>query len=132
MDVAKQTDFYVKPNGEAVPATGYRYMSSEAGYLDDLSESMSIPANVNDTYFSFDNYSTPQPGMLQVPHDAAVKGTFDTLQIIDDVRIPYGEWGNASWLEPLTKDYSVFGPGGATQAITNQKIMLDNLIWLSK
>ena len=49
------------------------------------------------------------------------------MQIIDDIRIPNGEWGKASWLEPITKDNPIYGPGGATQAVTNQKIILDNL-----
>ena len=30
-------------------------------------------------------------------------------------------------LEPITKDYPIYDPGGATQAVTNQKIILDNL-----
>jgi hypothetical protein len=48
----------------------------------------------------------------------------DTLQIFDDIRIPYGKHGDANYLEPLTKDYSPFGIGGATQAVTNKAIAL--------
>ena len=70
--------------------------------------------------------------MLQVPHDASIRGSFDTLQIIDDIRIPKGVWGKASWLEPITKSYPEYGAGGATQAVTNQKIKLDSLIDLLK
>jgi len=76
--------------------------------------------------------SVLQPGLLQVPHDAAVKISFDTLQIIDDLRIPYGKWGKADWLEPIVSDFLQFGPGGATQTITNKKIIIDEIIFLNK
>ena len=51
----------------------------------------------------------------------------DTLQLADDLRIPYGKWGQADWLEPLIKDFPEYGEGGATQAVTNQRIVLDSL-----
>ena len=70
-----------------IPSTGYRYVSENAPYLNDMSESMMIPANNNGTYLSFDNYDIANPGALQVPHDASVKVSFDTLQIIDDINI---------------------------------------------
>jgi len=47
---------------------------------------------------------------------------FVTLQIIDDIRVQNGKWGEAKWLEPITKDFPKYGPGGATQALTYQKI----------
>lgn len=50
-----------------------------------------------------------------------------TLQLADDLRIPHGEWGQADWLEPVTKDFPEYGEGGATQAVTNQRIVLDSL-----
>ncbi|MDD2592703.1 MAG: hypothetical protein PHN21_07855 [Erysipelotrichaceae bacterium] len=67
-----------------------------------------------------------------MPHDASIRGSFDTLQIIDDIRIPNGNWGTANYLEPLTRCYPEFGIGGATQAITNKQIILDSLIKLPK
>ena len=88
---------------------------------------MEIPANIKGTYITFDKFDIPAPEKLQVPHDASIRGSFTTLQIIDDIRIPNGEWGKASWLEPITKDNPIYGPGGATQAVTNQKIILDSL-----
>jgi len=121
------TDFYVTPSGDVVPATGYRYMPKEANYIDDLKNTMEIPANPNGTYVTFDKYDLPNPGKLQVPHDASIRGSFDTLQIIDDIRIPNGKWGEASWLEPITNDFQKYGPGGATQAITNNAIKLEDL-----
>ncbi|OCL26724.1 hypothetical protein U472_08260 [Orenia metallireducens] len=110
-----------------MPSTGYRYMSENAFYIDDLKKTKLIPENLNGTYFSFDNYDIASQSKLQVPHDASIKGSFDTLQIIDDIKVPYGNWGNANYLEPLTKDFPQFGSGGATQAITNQAIKLDSL-----
>ena len=129
---ARKTDFYVTPNGEVVPSTGYRYISESAPYLDDMTNSMSIPANADGTYFSFNNYNVANPGALQVPHDASVKVSFNTLQIIDDISVPYGNWGKASYFEPITKDFPQFGPGGATQVITHSPINIDNIIRLRK
>ena len=128
----RATDFYVTPNGEVVPATGYRYISENAPYIKDMTNSMTIPANVDGTYFSFNNYNIANPGALQVPHDASVKVSFDTLQIIDDISIPYGNWGKASYLEPITKDFPQFGSGGATQVITHSKIKIDSITKLPK
>ncbi|WMJ23165.1 hypothetical protein RBG61_00475 [Paludicola sp. MB14-C6] len=127
-----KTDFYVTPSGTAVPSTGYRYMPREANYIENLKNTMEIPSNAKGTYITFDKFDTPNPGRLQVPHDASIRGSFGTLQIIDDIRIPNGNWGKAKWLEPVTKDIIKYGPGGATQAITNQKIKLDSLTDLLK
>lgn len=96
-EVVSKADFYVKPNGgDVVPSTGYRYMQRESNYIDNLKNTMEVPANPNGTYFTFDKYDVPNHGKLQVPHDASIRGSFDTLQIIDDVRIPNGKWGEAS------------------------------------
>ena len=92
IDILGLTDFYITPSGKAIPATGYRYVSKEAPYLDELKSTKTIPANSNGTYFSFDNFDTPNPKALQVPHDASVKASFDTLQIVDDIEIPKGKW----------------------------------------
>ncbi len=115
------------PNGDVVPATGYRYISENASYINDMAKAMSIPANVDGTYFTFDNFNSANPGALQVPHDASVKVSFDTLQIIDDISIPHGNWGKASYLEPITVDFPQFGSGGATQVITHNKIKIDTI-----
>ena len=120
-------DFYVTPSGEAIPSTGYRYMSQNAPYIDSLKENMTIPENPNGTYFSFDKYDIANPGALQVPHDAAYRASFDTLQVIDDIKVPNGNWGKADYLEPLTNDFPQFGQGGATQVITNKRINLNDI-----
>lgn len=101
----KATDFYVTPSGDVVPATGYKYISENAAYLDDMTKTMSIPANIDGTYFSFDNYDIANPEALQVPYDASVKISFDTLQIIDDISVPYGNWGKTPYLEPIITDF---------------------------
>ena len=129
---SRKTDFYVTPSGDVVPATGYRYISENVPYLDDMTKSMKIPANANGTYFSFNNYDIANPGALQVPHNASIKVSFDTLQIIDDISIPYGNWGKASHLEPITRDFPQFGPGGATQVITHSEINIMNIDKLNK
>ncbi len=36
--------------------------------------------------------------------------------------MPYGEWGKATYLEPLTASDKQFGPGRASQVITFSKI----------
>lgn len=93
-------------------------MPKDASYLDSLQNTMEIPANPNGTYITFDRFDMPAPGRLQVPHDASIRGSFDILQIIDDIRVPNGKWGQASWLEPIAKDFPKYGPGGETLAIT--------------
>jgi hypothetical protein len=78
-----------------------------------------------------DKYDVPSPQKLQVPHDASVRASFDTLQLIDDLRIPKGQWGKADYLEPITKDFTEYGSGGATQAITNKPIYYNDLDYLN-
>ncbi len=102
-------------------------MPRKAKYMSKLKKTMIIPSNEGGTYITFDRFDVPSPEKLQVPHDASIRGTFDTLQLADDLRIPYGKWGQADWLEPLTKDFQEYGEGGATQAVTNQRIVLDSL-----
>ena len=107
-------------------------MYREANYIDNLKSTMEVPSNPNGTYFTFDKFDVPNSGKLQVPHDASIRGSFDTLQIIDDISIPYGKWGHASWLEPITRDFPKYGAGGASQAITNKVIKLNDLVDLLK
>ena len=98
---------------------------------------MTIPAQTgnkpNDvTYFSFDKYDIANPDALQVPHDASVRASFDTKQILDDIHIPKNNWNKGNELEPFTKSYPNYGSGGATQAITRSEIKLDEVIQLPK
>ncbi len=118
-----KVDFYVKPNGEAVPGTGYRYFARNPEVLANAKNGM-IPARADGTYFSFNAYDDAiiAKGKLQIPYRPEYRVSFDTIDIIDDISIPKGQWGAADYLEPLTSDYKNFGPGGATQAITYSQI----------
>jgi hypothetical protein len=117
-----KTDFYVRPNGEVLPAKGYRYVPNDAPFMNELQKTGHVPANSKSTYLSFNNYKNAQTAgsELQVPKEPRFKIEFDTKQIIDDLQIPKGDWNRADYLEPLTKDYPEFGVGGATQAITRR------------
>jgi|GEM_PF-3244127 len=126
-------DFYVRPDGTVVPSTGYRHVSSEAEYLNDLVNSGEIPANPDGTYFSFDEFTDAAQASdaLQVPHDAGIQVEFDTLQNINDYEIPMGGHGAADYKEPFTQDFPQFGSGGASQVITTGAVdasQINNLI----
>jgi hypothetical protein len=127
-----KTTFYVLPNGQAVPATGYRYVSKNAPYLAELETTGVIPENRGGvTYLTFNKYDSPNPGALQTPHDASIRVAFDTLQILEDIRVPKGNYGVAGHLEPITEDFPEFGEGGAPQAVTNRKIRIEELEYLA-
>ena len=121
---APKASFYARSDGTLVPSTGYRHVSSDAPYLPELIKTGHTPANPKGTYISFTKIDDPKlaPGALQVPHDAAIRIEFDTANVADDVRIPKGKWGQADHLEPITADFPEFGPGGATQAVTEKPI----------
>jgi len=124
-------DFYVRPNGDVIPSTGYRAVSGPGA---EAAKQGDLMSKSGDTYFTFDNPAGKSAEQiqseLQIPNTPTHYGEFDTLQIIDDTKIPYGEWGQASHLEPIVKDFPLdhpnpklrFGKGGATQAITNTPI----------
>ncbi|MCP4088492.1 MAG: hypothetical protein GY746_01680, partial [Gammaproteobacteria bacterium] len=122
--------YYVRSNSDVIPAKAYRYISSQAPYLDDLLNNGTIPANTKGTYISFDRIddASDAAARMQVPHDAAIRLEFDTLQITEDVRVPHGQWGTASHFEPLTVDFPQFGIGRATQAVTNKQIKVQQIM----
>lgn len=119
--------FYVKPTGEAIPSTAYRYVGSDAKYLDDFVKNGQIPSG---NYYSFDKIDdmTQASSKLQVPHDARYRAEFDTLPYVDKTRIPNGDWGKADYLEPITKDFPGFGQGGATQAVIDGEVAVSKII----
>lgn len=119
--VKPKTDFYVKPNGDAVPATGYRYMDTK--YTEQTIKSNKAPGS----YFGFDKFDSASEARsaLQIApewNNAGLRGEFDTLQIIDDIRIPYEYGDTGNLLEPFTKSYPEYGVGGYRQVITNSWI----------
>lgn len=48
-------------------------------------------------------------GKLQIPYRPEYRISFNTLNIIDDIHIPEGKWGTANYLEPIIRDFKMFG-----------------------
>ena len=119
---AVKPDFYVRPNGEVVPAVGYRYSKGEQFVA--AVENGALPSKKEGMYFSFDRYesSALAKDRLQLPYAPEYGVSFDTLPIIDDIHVPRGRWGQAEHLEPIAKDFPEWGTGGGTQAITYSPI----------
>lgn len=122
-----KTDFYVKPNGDAIPATGYRYINSK--YEDITRESMTVPGSKNGNYVAFERFdsSSEVRNAYQISpnwSDAGVRGEFDTLQVIDNIHVPTTLGNTTDVLEPITSAYPEFGSGGAQQLMTNNEIKL--------
>jgi Zn-dependent protease with chaperone function len=126
------SDFVVRDDGSIIPANGYRYIDSNNPNLSSYLKSGEIPANAKGTYVSFDKFDNMDTasGNLQTQgfNDARYRINFDTEQTANSLKIPNGKWGTAEWLEPITKDYPDYGPGGATQAITNSPIKIKNIV----
>ena len=109
-----KADFYVTPDGNVIPTTGYRYMDSR--YAEQTMESMSAPGS----YFGFEKFdsSSAARDAFQVSpewSDCRLRGEFDTLQVIDDMYVPLESGGKGPGLEPFTRSYPEFGAGGAQQ-----------------
>ncbi len=119
--------FYVKPTGEAIPSTAYRYMPSDAEYLDDLVSTGKIPEG---NYYSFDKYDdmAVASDKLQVPHDARIRAEVDMIDYLEETTVPNGDWGKGNWLEPITKDHPDFGAGGATQVVVGKPVQADKIV----
>ncbi len=126
-------DFYVGPNGDALPSTAYRYMDSK------WASSVMASKEARLSYFGFNKYNTGaeardgfqifyEPGNPDSWSDARLEGKFDTLQLFDKsgnplVRVPmeYGDTGTIP--EPITRCYPQFGKGGAVQLVPKDKMM---------
>ena len=118
-----KADFYVKLNGEVVPANGYRYTARNPEVLESARIGK-LKSRPDGTYFSFDKMddAVVAQGKLQIPYRPEYRFDFNTLNIIDDVSIPHGKWGTAEYLEPITTDFKKYGAGKASQAITYSEI----------
>ena len=106
------TDFYVRPNGDVIPATGYRYIARNTSALQEAQNGR-ILSKTNGMYFSFDKYDDAiiAQGKLQIPYRPEYRISFNTLDIIDDIYIPYGKWGRISYdqcQERSTRDSALF------------------------
>ena len=132
--IIRKTDFYVGSDGASstLPATAYRYLDSKA-YVE---TKKNMTGNLS--YFGFKKFDTAYQARdgLQIKYDyynqndpyrswsnAAVRGTFDTLQLYDNttgklkVRIPYTFGDTGKDLEPFTESYPEYGQGGELQMI---------------
>ena len=132
--IIRKTDFYVGPDGPSstLPATAYRYLDSKA-YVE---TKKNMTGNLS--YFGFKKFDTAYQARdaFQIKYDyynqndpelswsdAAVRGTFDTLQLYDNatgklkVRIPYTFGDTGKDLEPFTESYPEYGQGGELQMI---------------
>ena len=131
--IIRKTDFYIGPDGPSstLLATAYRYLDSKA-YVE-TKKNMTGKLS----YFGFKKFDTTYQARdaFQIKYDyynqndpelswsdAAVRETFDTLQLYDNatgklkVRIPYtGDTGKD--LEPFTESYPEYGQGGELQMI---------------
>ena len=132
--IIRKTDFYVRPDGSSstLPATAYRYLDSKA-YVE---TKKNMTGNLS--YFGFKKFDAAYQARdaFQIKYDyynqndselswsdAAVRGTFDTLQLHDNttgklkVRIPYTFGDTGKDLEPFTESYPEYGQGGELQMI---------------
>lgn len=122
-----KTDFYVKPNGDIIPATGYRYMNSI--YAKETMENMSAPGS----YFGFSRFDSAakvRDAYQIAPEwsDVKMRGKFNTLPLIDDIYVPKGQGGEADYLEPLTKDFIEYGQGGYPQLKVDKIINFEEVV----
>ena len=78
------------------------------------------------TYITFTDISNlsaaEAKSILQLKYEPTHFATFDTLQLVDDLKIPGGLWNTSPIPEPITTTFPEFGSGGATQAITTTPI----------
>jgi len=109
-----KTDFYVLPSGEAFPATAYRYMDSNNAV-----EALTTGQQYT-TYIGIENYESAAVvrDACQISpfwSDCKVRGTFDTLQIIDDIYVPTTLGNTTNIPEPFAVSYPQYGYGNAQQ-----------------
>jgi len=121
----EKPNFYVRPNGDVIPSTGYRAVGGEANIAE---AEAGIIGSRDPTYISFDDITQMTPkeagSYLQLPREPTHSVSFDTLQIIDDIRIPNGRWNTTNTPEPITSTFPKWGEGGGTQAITEKPILV--------
>jgi hypothetical protein len=112
--VVKRPDFYVKPNGDIIPATGYRYMDSSHFYTTKIN--MTAPGSYID-FEKFESASSVRNAYQISPKwsDAKLRGEFDVLQLVDDLYVPKTFGDKGKYLEPITVSYPEFGTGGYAQ-----------------
>ncbi len=109
-----RADFYVTPSGDVVPSVGYRYMSSNNA------TSVLNTGKQYSTYIGFNKYDSAYKARdaFQISpnwSDCKIRGTFDTLQVIDDMYVPTTLGNTTTIPEPFTTSYPKYGSGGIQQ-----------------
>lgn len=124
--VRGKVNYYMTPEGQAIPSQFHRYAYSKYEAMKD-SQAGILPAKRGGRYLSFDKIDDAivASDKLQIPYRPDYRVSGNTLDIIDQIEIPKGKWGTADYLEPLTKDYKLYGPGKATQVIVSGPIPVD-------
>lgn len=121
-----KTDFYIAPDGTAMPSTAYRYMDSK--YATQTMESMQAPGSYF-TFKKFDNAADARSALQGSTDwsDAKLLGEFDTLQLGNNWSIPKAFGGKGPGLEPITNSYPQYGIGGYPQLKTDMIINFDKV-----
>ena len=130
--VAAETSFYVRADGVAIPATGYRALGG-AG-VEEAMSGVIAPRSYPGTYVTFDNITgmsrSGVRSLLQLPRTPTHVASFDTLQIVDDLRIPREYRGEGLSPEPITVSYPKLGVGQGSQAVVTRPIVVNpNNVW---
>ena len=117
--------FYVSSGGVVVLSTGYRAVGGPA--VDEIGTGVISPRD-GGSYITFDDIRNLSPdaaqSLLQTPYPPSHWVEFDTLPLLENLRIPNGNWQRSTIPEPLTNTFPNFGAGGGTQAITDQPIIV--------
>ena len=87
---ASKIDFYVKPNGDAVPGMMYRYSDSSTF------ETLCKRKENFTSYVSPEKFESSgaavnglQIDVINCRNNCGVRSSFDSIQVIDDIRVPY-------------------------------------------
>lgn len=123
-------DFYVRPNGDVVPSKGFRAIGGAENVKEAMAGAIG-PRATGPTYVTFDDITNLSKQevkqLLQLPREPTHAATFDTLQLLDDLRIPTGRWNTLEVPEPVTRTFPEWGSGGGSQSITNSVIRIDRI-----
>lgn len=114
---------------------GYRYIGSQAEYIEKLKQTGIIPAREGngEHYFSISKFDNPTEAISKLQlngemTDAVWRAEFEIDQITSSISFPYAKWGGARNVEVMTRSYPQYGEGGAVQFITKSQIKLLRLV----
>ena len=106
-------DSYVTTGGAVVPLTSYRGVGGPT--VDEIDIGV-VSTREGGTYVIFDDIRNLAPGeaqsLLHALYPPSNWVEFDTLPLIDDLRIPNGNWQRSPTREPIIKTFPEFGTGG--------------------